>query len=665
MSASKCATPPRTRLLRPRPSPESARVAKLVCTPEDISARAEAVEAGAAVCDQVQAAPPTLLQQLHVHATRLLREKIKADSQPNSNGEPIGEDAAKGHPKYMPTPSKCSAARKHSQPSAEDRPLGPAGPARTERRKAVETTVTTGRGRAIPRHASQGKAPVATSRLKLQELQIPQTSPQCHVQQIKRIESCATKIAMAAAMTDTNSPWTYNVLCGLCATGFYCTGAGLFQMTVLPSFILLVGGSNFDVGFAEGLQGLTNLIFALPVGYIADKWSRRACIRIGASLSLLSGACLLLAVLLATADNSTAFAILCAALGLQGICDGIMNGPLVALMDDSCPAGRRSDVETMNAVVYGAASSVGPLVGLVVFLYAGNTWSLSSMKIVIALGVLICQMAIFPCFFMDDRRALGECSEAVHLQERLVGDSGGARDLRFLVIIPCYAVGITCTSLLGLLRPYYTVPGVMLPVFLLRCCSMWGASPLLGSIIADYTPKAQRGRWKALGSITAMGWSGSAAVGGALIDHFGYGITFAITGCMQSLALPTMCSLMPLVAKESELLAAAERCRTDSWTQYRHACRDPAMVTAAVWQDVRHQSCIRDFHAGCLRSPPKAEMSGVLPQCKHRKGSSSSPPSSAGLAQSETFDLVIPSNDIVVLKTQHVGQDPYTSCFEL
>ena len=179
---------------------------------------------------------------------------------------------------------------------------------------------------------------------------------------------------------------------------------------------------------------------------------------------------------------------------------------------------------------------------------------------------------------------------------------------------------------------------------------------------------------------------------------------------------------MPLVAKESELLAAAERpvvsvttrdgrdsiprCRTDSWTQYRHACRDPAMVTAAVWQDVRHQhlrrfhadcqgfggilllptsacsticsaasfaselcfssrSCIRDFHAGCLRSPPKAEMSGVLPQCKHRKGSSSSPPSSAGLAQSETFDLVIPSNDIVVLKTQHVGQDPYTSCFEL
>lgn len=163
--------PPGTRLLRPRPSPESACVAKLVCTPEDASARAEAVEAGAAVSDQVQA-PPTLLQQLHVHATRLLREKIK-DSQPNSNGEPIGEDAAKGHPKYTPTPTKCSAARKPSQPSTEDRPSAQSGP-KTERRKAETVT---GRGRAIPRH-TQGKAPVAQSRLKLQELQIPGTSPQ-------------------------------------------------------------------------------------------------------------------------------------------------------------------------------------------------------------------------------------------------------------------------------------------------------------------------------------------------------------------------------------------------------------------------------------------------------------------------------------------------------
>ena len=31
--------------------------------------------------------------------------------------------------------------------------------------------------------------------------------------------------------------------------------------------------------------------------------------------------------------------VLCVAFCVQGVCDGIMNGPLVALMDDSCPAG--------------------------------------------------------------------------------------------------------------------------------------------------------------------------------------------------------------------------------------------------------------------------------------------------------------------------------------
>ena len=30
-----------------------------------------------------------------------------------------------------------------------------------------------------------------------------------------------------------------------------------------------VGGNNFDVGFAEGLQGLANLLSAMPAGYIA------------------------------------------------------------------------------------------------------------------------------------------------------------------------------------------------------------------------------------------------------------------------------------------------------------------------------------------------------------------------------------------------------------
>jgi len=439
----------------------------------------------------------------------------------------------------------------------------------------------------------------------------------------------------------TPSPWTHNVILGLVTTGFYGVGGGLYQMTVLPSFILIVGGSNFDVGFAEGLQGIANMVSALPAGYLADKVSRKACIRFGSGLQVVGGVCLLLCVFVAQPESMHAYILLCVALCLQGVCDGVMFGPLVALMDDSCPAGRRSDVETANAVVYGMASSVGPLIGLGVFLYAGNSWTLSSMKLVISIGVVLGMFALFPAWRMNDKYALGEESEAVHLQQRLQQDTaeaGAGREValrggkstcfglvttpriryvlfcgelvmcagagmtvkffpvffdkvghvnpatlqavfaslsglttvgillankaakrvgRMQVTICCFVIGISCTILLGTLHNFYTVPGVMLPIFVLRCTIQWSCSALMGSVIADYTPKAQRGRWKALGSVTAMGWSGSAALGGWLIDSFGYGLTFVITGCLQATVLPMWCSIVPLVAKESELMKAA------------------------------------------------------------------------------------------------------------
>ena len=46
-------------------------------------------------------------------------------------------------------------------------------------------------------------------------------------------------------------------------------------------------------------------------------------------------------------------------------------------------------METANVVVYETAAGVGPLLGLAVFLWRGDNWSLGSMKVVILLGVAI------------------------------------------------------------------------------------------------------------------------------------------------------------------------------------------------------------------------------------------------------------------------------------
>lgn len=435
------------------------------------------------------------------------------------------------------------------------------------------------------------------------------------------------------------SPWTHNVVHGLAATGLYCLGNGLYQLSVLPSFILQVGGSNFAVGFAEGLQGIATMVSALPAGYLADRVSRGACIKLGQVLQLLSGVCLIWAVIYAQPGNLTSlpFIMLCAALSLQGVCDGIINGPMVALMDDSCPSGFRSEVETWNTVVYESASSVGPLVALGVFVYLGNHWSLHAMQVVIIVGAVLAQLSAIPAFRMDDKKALGQESEAVHLQDaddgspgekdddlsarihgkptcfgmltgssviyvmfvgNLVVSLGAGMTVKFFpvffqqeghvdpaslqvvfaslsgltvmgtilaeraarkwgrlqIVIPAFATGVCCTAVIGLLANWgWTRPSVMLPLFTVRCTAMWSVSALQGSIVADYTPKATRGRWKALNSVTSLGWSGSAAVGGWLIDQYGYGVCFTLTACFQGIALPLFCLLLPHVAKESDL----------------------------------------------------------------------------------------------------------------
>jgi len=383
------------------------------------------------------------------------------------------------------------------------------------------------------------------------------------------------------------------------------------------------------------------MLIALPAGYLADKWSRKACIRMGSFLQVVASLCLLFAALIATPGSAETFTVICIASCIQGVSEGILRGPTTALMEDSCPAGRRSDLKTASTVIFLLASSMGPLLGIIVFIEDGNSWTIDSMRWVIVVGIIIGLPANLPLCRMDDRKALGGQSEAVHMQQEsttaAMSQTLEARELatrssrttccglitvqrvrfmlfvtdlilstaagmtvkffplffavecnlspvtlqilfaslsllvalgsllmnriskglgRMQVIIPCFAIGITCTLLLGSLRSLYQVPWVMILLFLMRCSMMWSVNPLQNAIKADYTIKSQRARWKAIDTVSAVGFSGSAALGGFLIDRFGYGLTFVITGWFQATVIPLWILLSPLVAKESELLAA-------------------------------------------------------------------------------------------------------------
>lgn len=60
--------------------------------------------------------------------------------------------------------------------------------------------------------------------------------------------------------------------------------------TVIAAFILVSSGSNTTVGLVEAAQGLATLVFALPIGYLADVYGRSPVIAAGGVLCLLAAA---------------------------------------------------------------------------------------------------------------------------------------------------------------------------------------------------------------------------------------------------------------------------------------------------------------------------------------------------------------------------------------
>jgi hypothetical protein len=74
----------------------------------------------------------------------------------------------------------------------------------------------------------------------------------------------------------------------------------------------------------------------------------------------------------------------------------------------------------------------------------------------------------------------------------------------------------------------YFVVGLYFISTFQHCCR-----PLKKSVLMDYTRKSTRGRWNSLDSVTRFGWSGSAVLGGYIIDRWDYGASFLATAVSQ------------------------------------------------------------------------------------------------------------------------------------
>ena len=96
-------------------------------------------------------------------------------------------------------------------------------------------------------------------------------------------------------------------------------------------------------------------------------------------------------------------------------------------------------------------------------------------------------------------------------------------------------------------------PTAVVLLYLSRTALLSSTAAIQQSIVMDYAPRDTRARWASLDTLSNVGWSGSAAIGGTLIHQHGYIYVFACTAALHLAStlfkLPLLC-LLPSSDKE-------------------------------------------------------------------------------------------------------------------
>ena len=178
---------------------------------------------------------------------------------------------------------------------------------------------------------------------------------------------------------------------------------------------------NTLVGSAEAVQGLTQLVTALPVGILADQWGKDKTVRLGGFLMLITITIHLwtLVDVQHNAEDSAAaatrsYVIMVVTLGLWGIVEGISLGPSQALFSDSIPTGRRSEMLTWLYSCYLMSSAIGPILSIILFSTEkdADDWSLSELFPVFVVGVALEIPAAIIMFFFSDKYRVLEAADS-------------------------------------------------------------------------------------------------------------------------------------------------------------------------------------------------------------------------------------------------------------
>lgn len=113
----------------------------------------------------------------------------------------------------------------------------------------------------------------------------------------------------------------------------------------------------------------------------------------------------------------------------------------------------------------------------------------------------------------------------------------------------CKSCGVSLLVALALVDG--TGNAALVGMYLVRTWLMNSTVGLTKSVLNDFVAKRHRAKWNAVESINMFSWSGSAVLGGYLVDWHGYRTTFLMTALLQACAAAMLIPLLFLVPVES------------------------------------------------------------------------------------------------------------------
>ena len=128
----------------------------------------------------------------------------------------------------------------------------------------------------------------------------------------------------------------------------------------------------------------------------------------------------------------------------------------------------------------------------------------------------------------------------------MLAQKASTRFGRLQVTLAARVMGILCLIGMATIPSTYGVVALYIfRVFMVNC-----GTGLTKSVLNDYVTKKERARWNSAEAINSFGWSGSATIGGFIIESQGYRPLFLVTAAVQFVAGTFLLTILHLVHNE-------------------------------------------------------------------------------------------------------------------